>query len=299
MDLFYVATGGTTDNVVDSNLSLGVSPILPYFTDAYSFEGSMFFFDDVGGEGGFVIRSGTTSPLTYSEDLVLKDSYTEIHVMSAHKSSSNRILYRLTKDGLLSYIAVFPNAKIAYGNGIYCYVYISGTTELTVGKSIDGDSWETSTITTIKDTQDPNVCFGNNSFIICDGEVYKSEDCTTWTEVYSDALYWNKIVHTSYGFLILNDVNLLKSSNGIAWSILSLPSISIINPYSLSWDSLVVNGDTLCLSFKNEDLLSELVFSLDGGSSWGNSLTVDSEFIRVFALSVGKFWTNFIKTSEL
>lgn len=295
MNLFYVSTG-SIDNVVDSNLSLGVSPILPSFTDAYSFEGSIVFFEDGGGDG-FFTHSGTANPLTYSNSLSLKDSYNEIQVMSARRSLVRR-LYKLSKDGLLTLIGSFPNAKIAYGNGMYCYVYISGTTEITVGKSIDGDSWETSTITTIKDTQDPNICFGGNSFIICDGEIYKSEDCTTWTEVYSDALYWNKIVHTSHGFLILNDVNLLKSSSGITWSVLSLPSISIANPYITSWDSLVVNEDVLCLSFRNNDALSELVFSLNGGTSWGNSLTVASGFIRVFALSVGKFWTNFIKTTE-
>jgi hypothetical protein len=295
VNLFYVSTG-SIDNVVDSNLSLGVSPILPSFTDVYSFEGSIIFFEYGGGDG-FWIHSGTANPLTYSDSLSLKDSYNEIHVMSA-QSSSDVKLYKLSKNGLLSLIDTFPHAKIAYGNGIYCYVYISGTTELTVGKSIDGDSWETITITTIKDTQDPNICFGNNSFIICDGEIYKSEDCTTWTEVYSDSLYWNKIVHTSYGFLILNDTIFLQSSDGITWNTLSLPTISIDNPFTASWNSLIVNEDTLCLSVSNSDLLSELVFSLNGGTSWGNSLTVTSGFIRVFSLSIGKFWTNFIKTTE-
>lgn len=113
MDLFYVATGGSADNVVDSNLSLELSPILPIFSDAYSFEGSIIFFDDVGGEG-FVIRSGTTSPLTYSEDLVLKDSYTETYVMSAHAFSANRKLYILTQEGLLNELLLdsFPMQKL-------------------------------------------------------------------------------------------------------------------------------------------------------------------------------------------
>lgn len=295
MNLFYVATG-SIDNVVDSNLALGVSPILPSFTDAYSFEGSIVFFEDGGGDG-FWVHSGTANPLSYSESLSLKDSYNEVHVMSAQRNLDRRI-YKLSKDGILSLIDTLPNANIAYGNGIYCYVYVSGIKELTVVKSIDGAFWETTTITTLKDTQNPNICFGNGYFIICDGEIYKSEDCTTWTEVYSDAEYWNKIVHTSFGFLLLNDVNLLKSSDGISWSILSLPSISITIPYGTSWDSLVVNEDTLCLSFKNDDSLSELIFSLNGGISWGNSLIITSGYIKVFALSVGKFWTNFIKTTE-
>lgn len=295
MNLFYVSTG-SIDNVVDSNLSLGVSPILPSFTDAYSFEGSIIFFEDGGGDG-FWEHSGTANPLTYSESLSLKDSYNEIHVMSAQRVLDRR-LYKLSKNGVLSLIDSFLKAQIAYGNGIYCYLYVSGPKEITVDKSIDGVSWETTTITTVKDVQDPIICFGDNSFIICDGEVYKSEDCTTWTEVYSDALYWNKIVHTSFGFLILNDTNLLKSSDGITWNVLSLPNISIANPYLISWDSIAVNEDTICLSFKNNDSLSELLFSLDGGSSWSNSLIVASGFIKVFALSVGKFWTNFIKTTE-
>ena len=316
MNLFYVATPTSTypDYVVDSNLSLQESPILlPRIYDGYSFEGSIIFTGDYV-EGNISLYLGTANPLTCSanpipiyESTSLKDSYNEVHVMSITNGFSNH-LYKVSKNGVFSLIDSIPYAKIAYGNGIYCYVYPSGTNELTVCKSIDGDSWETTTtITTTKDARYFDICFGNNSFIICAGEIYKSEDCTTWTEVYTEVYTKEddprkQIIHTSFGFLILTDHYLLKSFDGITWNVLSLPPISIPTPHDRYWSFLVVNEDTICLTFENHDILSELLFSLDGGSSWGNSLIINVYPLGIFALSEdktgNKFWTDFKDTTE-
>lgn len=316
MNLFYLL--GTNNYLIDSNLDITSSPVNSNKDDGVSLYPYMFSFKNIGLDGvncrtldmsSFTFGSNIGGGFKYYTDFVLVDNICNFTCISHDTGNPPIIASRDVTNSSTEEFLILDTVTwtgITYGNGVYCIVGISGTNEITIGTSGDKITWSYNTITTLWVTNNPRVSFGNDVFIITDASIYRSTSGTSWDMVYDDPIWgWNDIEYCNKGFITYNRNAFYCgiSIDGITWSTQTLPSIIGTDATLAYWENIESNGDILCMKSSPDIVdsttgMSSITFSTDGGLSWMTQTLLDGADQGIVSLSVPKFWTNFIKTTE-
>jgi hypothetical protein len=307
-NLFYICTY-SQDKVILSDGSLVDSPIQTAFTGNGGVSNGIVFrtFEDGGSDGTFsyivsnnpIIEIHTyagkypVNAICINGDTICTvgyKAYNEILIDTSAILDINS--FDVVRSSSLSNLTTWTS--VCYGNGKYVAVGIrDGVNSIFFGTSSDGITWVENTISTTN-VSNPQISFGNNTFLIVDGLRYISSDGTSWNTISDSNISYSGSVFTGESFLTY-DETLYVSSDGITGVRKALPFV-VSRIYS-SNNMLLVYGET------NQDVsprITPIAISTDVGSSW-NILPNIEDFVNVISLSSTTkplFWNNYINTFE-
>ena len=304
MILFYICAY-PQDKLILSNGSLIDSPIHVYDNARGISNGTLFrTFLNMGGDG-MESQLMSISPLEIISTLGVDYSFTGVCInenivctVGNKPLTATSAIFNI--DGSNKTISYSLSSSIAwksvcFGNGNYVAVGTNADNPLNLyyAVSSDGITWIEDFFVT-SSVNNPQISFGNNTFLIVDGLRYISSNGTSWTTVSDSNISYSECAFTGEHFLTFDDT-LFVSSDGITGIRKILP-YPIRKVYS-SNNMLLVTGIT---NYDSYPYITPIAISTDVGNSWITFDTISEISIAISLTSTTKplFWTQFIKTYE-